>query len=106
LDPLRIEEKPRGAAVALVLSGELDLASADGLTARLAELREEDRAVVLDLDALEFIDSCGLRVILQAAAASRGCGWSFRVTRGSADVARVFEATGVLDRLPLVEGEA
>jgi len=47
------------------LSGELDLASADALRARLAQLaREHDGDVYLDLEDLEFLGSTGIRAVL------------------------------------------
>ena len=49
----------------LVLEGELDLAAAPRLQARLAET-ESGRALVLDLSRATFIDSAVLKELLQA----------------------------------------
>ena len=89
-------------SVVMALHGDLDVATADVVTARLAALREAGDPVILDLDRLDFIDSSGLRVILQAVEDSRRDNWSFRVTAGSEPVRRLLEAAGLTGRLPVV----
>ena len=96
-----ITETQGEGVTAVALRGDLDLASADGVTRRLQALRDAGEPVVLDLDELNFIDSSGLRVILQAVEDSRA-GWSFRVTAGSEPVRRLLEAAGLTGRLPVV----
>ena len=54
---------------------------ARALFARLAELRDRGEPVILDLDRLEFIDSSGLRVLLQAVQDSRAGAWRFAPSR-------------------------
>ena len=46
--------------------GDIDLAVADELEAALRSAAEEERSVVLDLSAVPFLDSSGLRVVLVA----------------------------------------
>ena len=101
-EPFRIDASRGDDATVLTLHGELDLAFAGELSARLAELRDRGEPVILDLDQLEFIDSGGLRVLLQAAQESREGEWSFRVTRGSAAVVRLLRGAGLEGRLPTV----
>ena len=49
------------------LSGELDLASSQTLVDAVTKLCDEGaKAIVLDIGALEFVDSTGLRAILTA----------------------------------------
>jgi anti-sigma B factor antagonist len=103
-DPFRVEERRNGDRTILAVQGELDLATVDGVRARLDALRAERRPVVLDLDGLEFMDSTGIRLVLQAAQDGAQTGWDFSITRGSYAVRRVFEAAKIKDRLPyLVE---
>jgi two-component system, OmpR family, sensor kinase len=97
----RIEEGRRDGVVVLRLRGDLDLASADAVTQRLDALSAEGQAVLLDLDSLSFMDSSGLRVVLQAAETSRTSGWKFTVTPGSEQVRNLFASAGVTDRLPI-----
>src|SRR3954462_11939759 len=93
-EPFEIEESRGNGTTVLTLHGELDLAYADELSARLAQLCHEGQPVLLDLDQLEFIDSSGLRVLLKAAQDSEGGDWGFHVTRGSEAVVRLLRGAG------------
>jgi anti-anti-sigma factor len=101
-EEFRIEEDRRDGTVVLRLHGELDLASADAVALRLDTLAATGDPVVLDVDRLSFMDSSGLRVVLQAAENSRTSGWSFSLTAGSEQVRNLFASAGVTDRLPIV----
>jgi anti-sigma B factor antagonist len=104
-EPFRLEERRNGDRTVLAVHGELDLATVDGVRARLDALQAERRPVVLDLDGLAFMDSTGIRLVLQAAQDAERVGWDFRVTRGSRPVRRVFEAAAIHDRLPYTEDQ-
>jgi anti-anti-sigma factor len=83
------------------LRGELDLAGAPTVSDRLRRFRERGEPVLLDLDELEFIDMSGLRVLLAAAGEASRDGWSFAVTRGSAQVRRLIGLVRLEGQLPL-----
>jgi anti-sigma B factor antagonist len=99
-------ERRAGDATVVALTGELDFGTVAQVQQRLAELREQDRPTVLDLDGLSFMDSTGIRLVLTACEEAERSGWSFRVTRGSERVQRVLEAAQVIDRLPYDEPAA
>jgi anti-sigma B factor antagonist len=81
--------------------GELDLASVGELDAKLRELRETGfDQIELDLAGLTFMDSTGLRLVLEWDGEARRDGMSLRLLAGPPAVQRVFEMTGVADRLP------
>lgn len=90
--------------IALVTaSGELDLntTSAFADTLVLAEQRPEVKAIVCDLRALTFVDSTGLKVILEAMKRSDTNGHRFAFVGVGREVRRIFQITGleeVLDR--------
>ena len=87
-------------AVSIALAGELDLAGARQLEARLDEVeRENPQRLVIDLGSLAFIDSTGLRLLLQADARAKERGCELLLRRGEPSVQRVFEVTGALDVL-------
>ena len=102
---LEISERPAAArdGVVLALAGELDLATVDLLTTRLADAARNGQSVVLDLSDLDFIDSSGIRAFLQATAEASRDGWSFAITQPPARIQRVFEVAGVHAFLPHVE---
>jgi anti-anti-sigma factor len=86
--------------VTLTLRGELDLASARQLEDSLAAVEDRSLSVlVIDLGELAFIDSSGLRVLLQADARAREEGYEFLLVPGQEPVQRVFEMTGALKLL-------
>ncbi len=65
----------------LTLIGELDLGSSRVLKERLMRLRSKKDCVRLDLSKLEFIDSTGLRLLIQSVGDARMKGWEFRIER-------------------------
>lgn len=85
----------------IVLKGELDLDSVERVTEELERAEASDaRRIVLDLSELTFIDSSGVRMIVCANLRSQDGGDRLRLIRGGTGVQRVFELTGVLERLP------
>jgi anti-sigma B factor antagonist len=105
-EPFGMAERHSGANTVLALRGELDFGTVGQVQARLAELRDQGTATLLDLDGLTFMDSTGIRLVLTACEDAQGNGWSFRVTRGSERVQRVLEAAQVIDRLPYDDSAA
>jgi anti-anti-sigma factor len=59
--------------------------------------------VVLDLRAVDVIDSTGLRAILDMDARSRGTGVEFAISEGSDQARRLFEAIGAAAQLRFVD---
>lgn len=71
--PLRFSTLRDGDSIAIVLSGELDLAFADELDAEIRDLEETDIGrIVVDLSEVTFVDSTGLNVLLAAKKRSNG----------------------------------
>lgn len=95
-----IEVIQREAAVFVEVHGELDVATAPLLGERLAEAQETGTSViVVDIDDVPFVDSTGLRALLQAQASA---GDRLRITRGCEQAQRLFELAGVRETLPFV----
>ena len=85
----------------LRLAGELDLATAPGLTEALLDFASSEGEVYLDLSEVSFLDSSGLRVIL-ALARSRGDSRSVVLLDPSAAIMRILEIMGI-DEHPGIE---
>jgi len=102
-DIFEMTEREDGGTVVVALKGELDLATVEQVQQRLAQLRDERRAVLLDLDRLTFMDSTGIRLLLSACEDAESRAWTFRVTRGSERVQQVLSAAGVSERLPYAD---
>ncbi len=97
---LSINDKRQGARHTLLLMGEIDVASAPVLAGTIADLcaggAEE---IVLDLCGVEFVDSSGLGAILRGKAVCDEHRCAFSLTPAQRPVQRVFDVSGVRDRL-------
>jgi anti-sigma B factor antagonist len=91
-----VAEDRRGDVVVLRLTGELDMAGAPDLLARITGLVEAGATrVLLDLAELTFCDSAGLNAFIRGdRLAGRAGGW-LRLTGARGHVARVIELSGV-----------
>jgi anti-sigma B factor antagonist len=85
----------------VAVSGELDLATAPRLSAAVAE-HGDARVLVLDMTATTFIDSTGVRALLQAHRRSAGSGSRLVVVAGDGTVRRVLELCELDGRLTIV----
>ena len=96
---LDVHRSPRDDCVVLVLVGELDLAGAPRLRqAVVAEAAAGERHVVLDLTAVDFIDSTGLGVVVGALRRLRTHDGALSVVCPEPRLRRVFEMCD-LDRV-------
>jgi anti-sigma B factor antagonist len=87
----------------LHLTGELDLASSAILERALEDPTLAGAPlVVLDLDDQKFVDSTGLRIILQAHERARARGQEFAVTPGSPQVQRLLSITSVAEHMRVI----
>ena len=92
----------RGDTVVLILDGEIDLATASVLEEKLALVETQDAMnVIVDLDRVSFMDSTGLQVLIAHTLAKQN-GNRVRLTKGSPQVQRLFEVSGLRDHLPFV----
>jgi anti-anti-sigma factor len=100
---LEVETRHEGEDVCvLVTRGELDLASSGLLESALADAIGSDvKHVIVDLRALEFIDSIGLSVLIRADQRVRASGRRFGLVRGGAQVQRLLGLTGLASRVSL-----
>ena len=85
----------------VVVSGELDLATVPRLSATVAE-HSDARLLVLDLNAVTFIDSAGVQVLIEADRACAGSGSRLVVLTGDGPVRRVLDLCELDGRLAVV----
>ena len=83
-------------------SGELDRSTADSLGSALDAARADGVTALLDLSAVSFIDTAGLRVLLSSARAVETHDWAWFIVRASSAVWRLLELSGTKSQLPLV----
>ncbi len=90
---IRVERGPAGQTV-LSVAGDLDLATSEQLRGHLNAVLG-GAVVVLDLKKVEFCDSAGLRVLLDAELRTKVGGGELRLAAPSPALVRLFELTGV-----------
>ena len=97
---LSINKTTEGSKLTVALSGRLDTTTAPELEKSLQESLSGVTELVMDLNALEYISSAGLRVLLSAQKIMMKQG-SMTVTHVSETVMEIFEVTGFVDILTI-----
>ena len=89
---------PHRSKVVVRIEGELDLATAPRLAEAVQELREVGwDVIVLDLCATDFVDSTGLRQLLELQAQARREDWRFALQGSCRPFERLLCVTGLRD---------
>jgi anti-sigma B factor antagonist len=101
--PLRVTAEPLEDAIIIRATGEIDMGTIDMLRSELDSARDQDASVLLDLSGITFIESTGLRLLLQASQRSALSDWGFFVVRPSAAVERLIQVSGTADLVRLVD---
>jgi anti-sigma B factor antagonist len=101
---LRVDVRPQRDSVRVTTAGELDLANSGALQAQLSELRHAGfQHVVLDLRALTFMDSAGVRLIVREDRLARSTGRRFSLIKGVGAAQRLLDLCGLSERLDFDE---
>jgi anti-sigma B factor antagonist len=95
-DPFSVQERDEAGVRVIAVAGELDIATAPDLCARLDATRSTRRPrLLVDLTDVGFCDSTGLRALLGAASEVRAHGGRFAIVCPSTgEVARLLEIVG------------
>jgi anti-sigma B factor antagonist len=103
----RVETHTTGRVTTLAVLGELDLVSSPALQQELDRAIGSDaEVIVLDLRRLSFMDSTGLHVVVKAHQRVQEGGRRFVLTRGSEQVQRLLDLTGVAELMRIVDSPA
>lgn len=97
---MEIQREQNGGELDLTLSGRLDTATAPRLEAELKRSLDGVERLVLDLGALEYMSSAGLRVLLAAQKVMNRQG-EMIVRKVNETIMEVFEVTGFVDILTI-----
>ena len=98
---LNIEKKGSASELTVALAGRLDTTTAPELEAFLKESLEGVPSLMIDMEALEYISSAGLRVLLSAQKIMGKQG-EMKVTHVNETIMEIFEVTGFSDILTIV----
>ncbi len=93
-----------GGRVVVRLAGEIDLSNVDGLEAQIDSAIAHAQDVVIDLTAIDFIDSRGLRLLKRVSSSIAGRDGTLLVVAPASSVARsVLDMTGMSQELAVQE---
>jgi anti-anti-sigma factor len=93
----------QGAALVVGPRGEIDLATVGLVRDAVERDRQSGEKLVLDLREVGFMDTSGLRYVLELVDRAAREGFEVSLVRGPAAVQRVFEVSGLEPRLPFVD---
>jgi anti-anti-sigma factor len=100
LAPFNISVRAGYGAVVLDVDGEFDMSEVETFRSCVDEIITScDRAVVVDLAGVTFIDSLAIQALLNTRRRLAGEGREFRLRHPSAPVARIFELAGLTNLL-------
>lgn len=85
-------------AILVTVQGEVDLASAEQLARAGADLADDSRPVILDLEKVTFMDSSGLRCLLDFERQVTERGMTFALLRPSSAVTRLLDLVDLRHR--------
>ena len=95
---LNIEKKTNGTELSVVLTGRLDTTTAPELESVIKSSLDDVTTLNIDMEALEYISSAGLRVLLSAQKLMNRQG-EMKVIHANESVTEIFEVTGFSDIL-------
>jgi anti-sigma B factor antagonist len=99
-DDLDVKAEQDRSGTTIILEGEFDLTGTDRFRAVFSDaLAASPRSIILNARGLTFIDSSGLKALLQARAAATDAGVAFRVSEPSPALRQLAEITGIEDLL-------
>jgi anti-anti-sigma factor len=98
-----VSRRRAGDGVAVVAVGEIDLATVDAVRAEIDAARTETTLVLLDLRDVTFIDSAGVRLVLEGSRELAAEGGELVIVRGGPEVRRVFDLVGLDGRVKMVD---
>ena len=97
---LNIEKKTNESELTVALTGRLDTTTAPELETVIKQSLDDVTALNIDMEALEYISSAGLRVLLSAQKVMNKKG-EMKVTHVSETIMEIFEVTGFSDILTI-----
>lgn len=91
---MEISEENNGGVLVIAASGRIDSNTATQLEAVLPPRVQDNAAVVMDLGAVSYVSSAGLRVLLKGAKIAKSTGHKLVLTGLAPSVREVFDISG------------
>jgi anti-sigma B factor antagonist len=106
LDDLRLSSKSQGGYVIVAVGGELDVVTSRQFDEYLAQARGDHDRVILDLSAVDFMDTGSLAVIVGHWKQLTAAGGTLVLAGARYRYTKTLWITGLADRLPLYDSVA
>ena len=103
MDELRLSSKRRDGFVIVAVGGELDVVTSRQFDEYLTQARGDDDRVILDLSAVDFMDTGSLAVIVGHWKQLTAAGGTLVLAGARYRYTKTLWITGLADRLPLYE---
>ncbi len=100
---LRLSSSSRGDSVVVTVAGELDIVTSRQLDEHLTRARREHRRIILDLAAVDFMDTSSLAVIVGHWKRLQAAGGTLVLAGARYRYTKTLWITGLADRLPLFD---
>jgi anti-anti-sigma factor len=101
--PFRVGTTRLDGTLVVAPEGEIDISTAPALRDTLARAGPDVRQLVLDLRAVDFMDTSGLQIVVEQLRECDSGGRGFAIVRGTAPVQRLLDVAGLTPRLHLVD---
>ena len=99
----RIDVRRADGALIVSPHGEIDLATVDDVRRVIEREHDGSATLLVDLRGVEFLDTSGLRLVVEQNNRARDGGYTMQIVRGPAPVQRVFEIAGLEPKLPFTD---
>jgi anti-anti-sigma factor len=103
VEGIRISSQRRDGFAVVAVSGELDIVTSRQFDEYLAEVRRADGHIILDLSAVDFMDTGALAVIVGHWKQLTAAGGTLALAGARYRYTKTLWITGLADRLPLYE---
>src|SRR5438094_10554903 len=94
---LEVDTSQAGEATVLSLRGEIDVYTAPRLRQAIVDLVDGGvRAIVVDMERVDFLDSTGLGVLVEGLKRSRGKDGNLSIVSTQDKILKIFDITGLM----------
>ncbi len=97
MDELSMHDERHGKVTVLSLSGRVDSRTAPTLDEKLTQLISADKRLVLDLHAVTFLSSAGVRAIIQALKTAKKARGEVKLAEVPDHTAAILNTVGILE---------